>query len=714
MKTKTCKTCSISNFMLLIFVFSFLMNISSALSTNSVVIGYYPVYRHNKLPAQKLQLQHLTHIFHSFVYPDVSGNILHSDNFIYPELNQRVHEENKKIFIALGGGAQSDDFSAMAADSTSRAKFVQGIVGFCNQHDYDGIDIDWEYPSSVTDKSNLNKFVYEINQLNPNLGLSVTLPGSNWRGQYFDFNYLSQYVEWFGCMAYDMSGTWSVTSGHNAPLYASGWNPSVKNYIDYLNVTKNVPADKIIMGIPFYGWLFESPYLGGTNYGGSSVSYIDAKTNLLNGWTYVWDDFAKVPYLINPDSTQIVSFDDVRSVGLKCDYAKERNLAGVMIWEISHDELAGDQPLLETVGQKILGSLGELTSSVEITQPESAARFFEGDSITITAFASDSIGSVSKVEFYVGSIKLGESYSAPYTHVWENVEKGFFVLKVLAYNENGIATPSERVYILVQGAMSEQTPFAGVPTVIPGIIEAEDFDEGGNGVSYYDTTPGNSGASYRTDEDVDIEPCSEGGFNVGWIVTDEWLEYTIVIDSTGFYDINFSVASTMDGGSFHLELDGTDVTGMITSPNTGAWTVFTTITKTDVELFAGEYILRFYVEQGNFNIHNMIFNYQGTTGIAENSGEIKNFNLYNNYPNPFNPQTNIRFEIPYNAYTEVAVYDLRGRKVKTLLSKNLISGTHTVFWNGTNSLNRPVASGLYFCYLRVDDLTAVTQMVLVR
>jgi len=110
----------------------------------------------------------------------------------------------------------------------------------------------------------------------------------------------------------------------------------------------------------------------------------------------------------------------------------------------------------------------------------------------------------------------------------------------------------------------------------------------------------------------------------------------------------------------------------------------------------------------------MIFNYRGTTGVAENTIQTKNFRLYNNYPNPFNPQTNIRFEIPNNSFTEVTVYDIQGRTVKTLLSKNLASGAHTISWNGTNSFNHSVASGLYFCFLRAGDFTAVKQMVLVR
>ena len=64
----------------------------------------------------------------------------------------------------------------------------------------------------------------------------------------------------------------------------------------------------------------------------------------------------------------------------------------------------------------------------------------------------------------------------------------------------------------------------------PSVVEAENFDYGGEGVAYHDTTPGNTGGAYRA-TDVDIEPASSGGFDVGWVVPSEWLNYSVTVAS---------------------------------------------------------------------------------------------------------------------------------------------------------------------------------------
>ena len=71
---------------------------------------------------------------------------------------------------------------------------------------------------------------------------------------------------------------------------------------------------------------------------------------------------------------------------------------------------------------------------------------------------------------------------------------------------------------------AQSYPLSGSPVALPGTIQAEDFDTGGPGVSFYDTTGGNSGGAYRP-TDVDIEPSSTGGFDVGWTAAGEWLTY---------------------------------------------------------------------------------------------------------------------------------------------------------------------------------------------
>jgi len=704
-KTKNSGKKSILFISVLIVLISFVF--SSA--ADYVVVGYYPSYRHDRLPAEDLQLEHLTHIMHSFVYPDEAGNIFHSDNFIYPELVQRIHDENKKIFVALGGGAQSGAFSAMAADSASRANFVNNIVNFCSQHGYDGIDIDWEHPGSAKDKLSMNKLVYDLKQKNPDLEITGTIPGSNWVGQYMDYDYLTPFVEWFGCMAYDMRGPWSATSGHHAPLFAPGTQGSVEQNTNYLNVTRNIPSEKIVMGIPFYGHLFNSTSLGASNSGGSSLGYIDVMLNINNGWTFNWDDFAKVPFLVNSAHTQIISYDNVQSVSLKCDFAKQRKLGGVMIWEISHDQRAGDQPLLERAGLKMLELKGHLTSTVNITSPAYHAVFEKGSEVEINASASDSVGSISKVEFFIDTVKAGQADSPPYSITWQADSSGLHIIKAVAFNNLGVATPSERVYIHVQNETQEQTPFYGTALTVPGIIEAEDFDNGGEGAAYHDSSPGNTGGSYRTDVDVDIESCAEGGFNIGYITDGEWFEYTINADSTGFYDIDFRVAAMSDEGAFHMEVDSQDVTTSIVSPVTNGWQAWVTVTAPDIELAAGEHVIRFYVNKAGFNIHNIIFRYTGTTAIENNPMISRAYELHQNYPNPFNPSTTISYSIPKAEFVEIGVYNIQGQKIKTLIAEQKQAGHYSLKFDA-----KGISSGVYFCRIKAGSFVDVRKMILLQ
>lgn len=129
------------------------------------------------------------------------------------------------------------------------------------------------------------------------------------------------------------------------------------------------------------------------------------------------------------------------------------------------------------------------------------------------------------------------------------------------------------------------TPYLGTAAAIPGTIKAENYDNGGPGVAYADTTPGNSGGAYRA-TDVDIEPSSNGGYDVGWIDAGEWLTYSVNVAASGQYTVRFNVASLGQGGTFHLELNGANVTGSLVIPNTGGWQSWQTLTST-VTLTAG-------------------------------------------------------------------------------------------------------------------------------
>jgi hypothetical protein len=147
-------------------------------------------------------------------------------------------------------------------------------------------------------------------------------------------------------------------------------------------------------------------------------------------------------------------------------------------------------------------------------------------------------------------------------------------------------------------------------TAIPGTFEAEHFETLHEDTGYYDVEPANLGGAFRPDEGVDIQVTSDigGGYNIGWTKAGEWLEYAYgVSGQSGHYLLRVRVASAGPGGRFHLEANGTDITGPLTVPDTGSFQTWQTLSKT-VALGSGYYKLRLVMDAagpggsvGNFN-----------------------------------------------------------------------------------------------------------------
>lgn len=144
--------------------------------------------------------------------------------------------------------------------------------------------------------------------------------------------------------------------------------------------------------------------------------------------------------------------------------------------------------------------------------------------------------------------------------------------------------------------LDNQSSF-GPPAAIPGRIEAERFDIGGAGVAFFDCDEVNQGGQFRVGG-VDIETCTEGGFNIGWMCPGEWLEYTVDVASSATYLVRARVASGGAGGSFHFRIDGQAVTPQINAPATGGWQNWTTVFSA-ATLPAGRHILRYQNAENN-------------------------------------------------------------------------------------------------------------------
>ncbi|HZT76289.1 MAG TPA: carbohydrate-binding protein [Vicinamibacterales bacterium] len=166
-------------------------------------------------------------------------------------------------------------------------------------------------------------------------------------------------------------------------------------------------------------------------------------------------------------------------------------------------------------------------------------------------------------------------------------------------------------FTALDAAMSGASGSTSTPpsTPAPMTVQFEDYDGGGQGVGYSDTTSGNSGGAYRNNW-VDIQATTDtgGGYDVGWVKATEWLDFTVTVPQAGSYTIDVRVASSGAGGTFHITSNGVNVTGTLTVPNTGGWQNWTTITKTGVTLPAGQQVLRVVMDTngpggsvGNFN-----------------------------------------------------------------------------------------------------------------
>jgi hypothetical protein len=259
-----------------------------------------------------------------------------------------------------------------------------------------------------------------------------------------------------------------------------------------------------------------------------------------------------------------------------------------------------------------------------------------------------------------------------------------------------------------------QAPYPGIAFVFPTKIEAEDFDTGGEGVAYHDTDVGNNGGQYRAAEDVDIELCTDagGGYNVGWLAQNEWLEYSVSVPKAGNHIFEIRVASLSAGGSFHLEFNGTDQTGEIAVPVTGGWQAWVTVSAT-ATLPAGEQTMRFVPASGGFNI-NYFEVVSSPTAVAPGRQSAR-FTLHPCYPNPFNPTTTISFELREQAPVTLAIYDVTGRRVKTLVDTEITGpGFYEEVWDGRDGKGRTVASGVYFYRLDAGGYTESRRMVLAK
>lgn len=253
---------------------------------------------------------------------------------------------------------------------------------------------------------------------------------------------------------------------------------------------------------------------------------------------------------------------------------------------------------------------------------------------------------------------------------------------------------------------------------IPGIIFASDYDMGRLLSAYkdndYENTGGsntvsNAGGEYRNDG-VDIETSSDfptNGYDVGWINAGEWMKYTVNVTQAGTYDIDIRYASNQSGAQMALKMDG-NIINIISTPVTGGWQDWQTVTLHNVKLTAGSHQLTTQSIASGYNLNCFIFTLITADAVNDKQQKFV-YNLAQNYPNPFNPSTIIKWQLAKNSLVTLKVYNILGNEVATLVNQFQNAGEHSATLNmQQGSGGRQLASGVYFYKLHASDPSGKT------
>ena len=326
---------------------------SCLFAQSKLVVGYYPSWNKASFPHTAIKYRNVTHIAHAFIFPTSDGGLDLAGFSHYPELISTAHLNGVGVVISVGGYdlVRTPRFGQVVKDTVARRKFVAALKAFCINNGYDGADLDWEYPKSE-DRANAALLFRELraafSDALPPLSLSIAAPATDWNNGY-DWAVMKEVLDWVGVMTYDFYGSWLPTAGPNSPLYGSsslsGW---IDQSVSYYKA-KGIPASKILIGTPFYGWQFNASAMYGTSTAASQIVYNSIVPFIQQGWIRQWDATTRVPHIVNPTQTRVISYDDAESIAGKMKYVRDQSLGGTIVWALGQDNVGGQQPLIDAV-----------------------------------------------------------------------------------------------------------------------------------------------------------------------------------------------------------------------------------------------------------------------------------------------------------------------------------------------------------------------------
>ncbi|KAJ9142477.1 Endochitinase [Pleurostoma richardsiae] len=368
---------------------------------NSVYYANWDIYGRNYQP-QQLPAADLSIVLYAFANLQSTGEVYSSDawadyqkhydgdswndvgNNAYGCVKQlyllKKSNRKMKVLLSIGGWTYSTNFPEAASTESTRATFASTAVTLVKDWGFDGIDIDWEYPSDATQAQNFVLLLQAVrsaldayaSQYAPGYHflLTVASPAGPTNYNIQQLGTMAGDVDFFNLMAYDYAGSWDTTSGHQANLYPNPSNPTATKFSTDAAITAylaaGVPASKIVLGMPIYGRSFEQtsgigqPY-SGIGSGSWENGVWDYKVLPKSGATVMTDSVAGATYSYDSAAQELISYDTPAMIQAKVAYVMSKGLGGSMFWEASGDR--NDSQSLIVTSFNSLGGASALDST---------------------------------------------------------------------------------------------------------------------------------------------------------------------------------------------------------------------------------------------------------------------------------------------------------------------------------------------------------------
>ncbi|XP_064474386.1 chitotriosidase-1-like isoform X2 [Ornithodoros turicata] len=362
-------------------------------------------------------------------YLDTSSN---SGLGMYKKFNQlKKSHPNLRTLIAIGGQNEgSAKYSNMSANAEGRKKFVDSVLKFLREYEFDGLDLNWEYPTTrggvPEDRENHARLMSDLRAAFESHGYLLTASVSANAviiDSAYNVSHLSNYVDYINVMCYDYFGSWNSKTGHNSPLRSreGGSEAEKKLNVEYSIrywIDKGAESKKLVVGMPLYGRSFKLTNASDPGFGAPAsgpgpkgpvlktpgVAGYNEICKVLQepGWKIRRDPNVLAPVAVR--DTTWIGYDDELSLAAKAKFVNELGLAGAMVWAIEMDDFLGScgelkNPLQTAIKSALKPSTATLapqeqtpttvftkTASQDLTVPASPS--------TSTSIATDGTSSV--------------------------------------------------------------------------------------------------------------------------------------------------------------------------------------------------------------------------------------------------------------------------------------------------------------------------------